>query len=204
MTISIQNIVFDLGNIIVDVNYRHFTDAMGWKQEDYVRLFETPFFRAFETGKQDEDAFFRQIGDYLPFGPEDERRFRDNIHLAFPLRPRIWDIVKRIRERYRIFLFSNTNSLDFNSILKKIDLREPFEAVYASHEQGYVKPDEKAYEKAQRLFNIDPSETIFFDDRQENVAGAQAAGWQAVRSDSEEHLLQTLLDYKFITPEEII
>jgi HAD superfamily hydrolase (TIGR01509 family) len=200
----VKNIVFDLGNIIVDVNYRRFTDAMGWKEEDYVRIFDTPLYRQFETGKGDEASFLRYIGDRLSFGPDDERRFRAKLHLAFPLRPKIWKIVKGLRGPYRIFLLSNTNSLDFNSILEKIDLRAAFDGVYASHEQGYAKPDIMAYQTAQHLFDIEASETIFFDDRQENIEGARAAGWEAVRIDSEAHLVQTLMEYHFITSDDIV
>ncbi|MCK4814070.1 MAG: HAD-IA family hydrolase [Candidatus Marinimicrobia bacterium] len=201
---NIKNIVFDLGNIIVDVDYRRFTNAMDWPFKDFWRFYESPFFRKFEIGKHTEIEFFRELEHYIPLDSGDEQRYRDNIHLTFPLRAKTWGIVHWLQLRHRLFLFSNTNSLDFNGVNAWMDLRAPFEAVYTSHEQGYLKPDVAAYRSAETLFRINPSETVFFDDHQENIDAARAAGWNALRIDNEKQLIQALQDYNFILPDEIV
>ncbi len=200
---NIKNIVFDLGNIIVDVNYRRFTDAMGWSFEDFWRFYESPFFRKFEIGKYTETEFFSELGHYIPLNSGDEQRYRENIHLTFPVRAKTWGIVHWLRLRCRLFLFSNTNSLDFNGVNAWMDLCAPFEAVYTSHEQGHIKPDLAAYRSAEILFHINPSETIFFDDRLENIEGAIRAGWQAKLIKNESELIQTFLNLQLITADEI-
>ncbi|MDZ7796769.1 MAG: HAD family phosphatase [Candidatus Marinimicrobia bacterium] len=189
---EIKNIVFDLGNVIVDVDHRRFTEAMGWPPEKYYQFFRSPYFREFETGKIDENAFFQKLSEYIPLSSGDVQRYRDLIHRAFPLRAKTWGIIHWLRPRYRLFLFSNTNSLDFNAINAFIDLTAPFENVYVSYEQGFLKPSKEAYEHAEALFHIRPPETYFFDDREENIRAARFAGWHAVQIENEDGLLHAL------------
>ncbi|HEX5102654.1 MAG TPA: HAD-IA family hydrolase, partial [Pirellulaceae bacterium] len=51
-----------------------------------------------------------------------------------------------------------------------------------------MKPDERVYAEAARLANVSPAEILFTDDRADNVAGARAAGWDAVLFESTNQL----------------
>ncbi len=57
----------------------------------------------------------------------------------------------------------------------------------ASHLLGCAKPDTRIYELALATFaersGLRPSDVFFFDDLEENVAGARAAGWNAFQVD---------------------
>jgi HAD superfamily hydrolase (TIGR01509 family) len=53
----------------------------------------------------------------------------------------------------------------------------------ASHDLGLVKPDPAIYHEAQRRFTAPAERIVFFDDLEENVAAARAAGWRAYRID---------------------
>ncbi len=187
-----KNLVFDLGNVIVDVDRKRFTDAMGWRYEDFAPFFRSSRFRVFETEKGDEAGYFRQLSEYVPISPGDEMRYRELLHLSFPLRGRTWGIIHWLRLRYRLFLFSNTNLLDFRAVNTAVGLTHPFEKVYLSYEQGALKPEKTAYERAGKLFGIRPSETCFFDDLEANVRGARSAGWQAFRVESEDGLIRDM------------
>jgi putative hydrolase of the HAD superfamily len=47
---------------------------------------------------------------------------------------------------------------------------------FYSGRMGLVKPDREIYDEMARGLKADPAEIVFIDDRQENVAGAEAAG----------------------------
>lgn len=55
-----------------------------------------------------------------------------------------------------------------------------------------AKPDEAIYKALCDKYNLDKSESIFFDDREENVDGAMKFGIKAVRILSEQVLLDEL------------
>ena len=43
-----------------------------------------------------------------------------------------------------------------------------------------MKPSAAIYREAERRFDLDPAATVFIDDLERNVAGAQACGWNAI------------------------
>ena len=192
---QIKNIVFDLGNVLVDVDYHLFTEAMAWDHDVFMTFYDSNFFREFETGKRSETEYFIELNKYIPLNEGAEQQYRENIHKAFPLRPKTWALVHWLKKRYNIILFSNTNSLDYNGIDKAIDLKRVIRSSFVSHAQGLLKPDPLSYLRLVELFNIDPSETLFVDDRQENTDGAKKAGWHAEVIESEEGLFEVLKKY---------
>ncbi len=192
---KIKNIIFDLGNILVDVDYKRFTDAMGWDHNLFMDFFSSSFFREFEVGKYNEEEFFVELNKYIPLKEGDELRYRNNIHKAFSLRPKTWARVHWLKKHYNVILFSNTNPIDFNAVDKSIDLKRVIRSAYVSYAQGYIKPDPRSYKKLEELFKIDPKETLFVDDRKENIEGALKANWHAELVESEESLFKMLEKY---------
>lgn len=192
---EIRTIVFDLGNIIVDVNYRRFTDFMAWDYERFLDFYHTPFFREYETGKKSTEEFFEEICKFLPVKKNDSEKYKDTIHLTFPIRYEIWGLVHFLRKYYPINLLSNTNALDFENLDKWMDLRAPFNHVFTSYEQGCLKPSAEIYTAAEAMFGYKGSEILFFDDRQENIDGALRAGWNAVKVEKSEDIFRTLVEY---------
>lgn len=191
----IKNIVFDLGNVLVDVNYKNFTDSMNWNYDQFMKFITSDFFREFEMGKHSEDAFFKSLGTYIPLEEGDDQRYRENIPKKFPLRPRTWARLHFLKKRYKILLFSNTNSLDYEALDKMIEIKRVIRYSYVSYVQGYIKPNPKAYQRVEELFHIKPSETLFLDDRPENIEGARNAGWHAEIIENENTLFDVLRAY---------
>ncbi|MCD6337637.1 MAG: HAD-IA family hydrolase [Candidatus Marinimicrobia bacterium] len=192
---QIKNIIFDLGNILVDVDYRLFTDAMAWDYDVFMKFYAGDFFREFETGKRSETEYFIELNKYIPLSEGDEQRYRKNIHKAFPLRPKTWALVYWLKKRYNIILFSNTNSLDYNGVDKAIDLKRVIRSSFVSYAQGLLKPAPASYQRLVELFNINPLETLFVDDRQENIEGATKANWHAELIENEEKLFEVFKEY---------
>lgn len=187
-----ENLVFDLGNVLVDVDYRRFTDFMGWSFDDFMRFYATDFFREFETGKQNETACFRKMAKYVPLKSEDIPRYRKNIFRTFPLRQKTLEFLPGLRKKFKLYLFSNTNSLDFNAISRHLDFPSLFDGIYTSHEQGFLKPQPEAYQKVETMFGIDPGRILYFDDRRENIDAAAERGWNVLLVNEEEKLLKIL------------
>ena len=63
---------------------------------------------------------------------------------------------------------------------------------YYSHELGLRKPDLLIYKKVIDLQNLNPEQTIFFDDRLENITVAQDSGIQAIQVTYSDQILDQL------------
>jgi FMN phosphatase YigB (HAD superfamily) len=81
------------------------------------------------------------------------------------------------------FLLSNTNEIHrqcFNSIVQqtsgKPNIDHYFHQAYFSHVLKLSKPDVAIYQHVLSDQNLLPSETVFLDDNQDNLAGAAKAG----------------------------
>jgi putative hydrolase of the HAD superfamily len=91
--------------------------------------------------------------------------------------------LKRLRNHYRIFLLSNTNAIHIEYLESYLNrkfgynpLPEMFEQSYYSFAIGKRKPDKEAYEHVLNNASLNASETLFIDDTEINIKGAQQAG----------------------------
>ncbi len=68
---------------------------------------------------------------------------------------------------------------------------------------GYAKPDSHVFREVERVTKVPGASILFFDDREENVASAQACGWTAhlidyTRDDTAEQILAILRSHAVI------
>lgn len=78
------------------------------------------------------------------------------------------------------YLLSNTNEPHIVWIRRHYpEALEPFDGLVLSHEVGVEKPQVEIYRAVERLSGGPPEQHVFFDDREDNVEGARAAGWRA-------------------------
>ena len=61
-----------------------------------------------------------------------------------------------------------------------------------SHRLGMAKPDAAIYRHAAQQMGVEIAAVLFIDDKEENIAGAHAAGMQAVRYEGHEAFVQAM------------
>lgn len=185
---GINNIIFDLGGVILNLDNQLTEDAfvsMGAKPfRDYFgHGHAASFFRDYEVGRISDRQFIDSIKEMTGLSLSDEEVIKawNALLLDFPAE-RI-QLLKELGKRYRVFLFSNTNALHLTA-LRKIyrdsfgteELDDHFERTYYSHVLGMRKPDKSSYEHILEENKLTGSETLFVDDALINVEGAEAAG----------------------------
>ncbi len=75
----------------------------------------------------------------------------------------------------RLALLSNAGP-DYGSYFRHGPLGDFFEACYVSGELGLIKPDPEIFLHVLADLSITPAEAVFIDNRDSNVAGAEALG----------------------------
>jgi putative hydrolase of the HAD superfamily len=70
---------------------------------------------------------------------------------------------------------------DARNNLKQFIIRENFDVIVFSAEEGLKKPDSEIYLRTLERLGVDPQEAIFVDDRLPNVAGARQVGLHAIQ-----------------------
>lgn len=131
---------------------------------------------AYETGGLSDDAFFDQLaratgGVYTP----DELRM---VHDAWLIEeyPGACDLIEDLRAAgLHTALLSNTNPRHYQrSLSKEFGAIQRLDVRLLSHEIRIAKPDPRAFDAVRRAIACE--RVVYFDDRSEHVAAAQAVG----------------------------
>jgi HAD superfamily hydrolase (TIGR01509 family) len=171
-----KNVVFDLGRVVFAQDPAKSTAE--FKQFfSYVSLTPMPqFWTDYDMGV----LSFEQVAEELAAYRGVESEFaREMITIAIGKQETIRPTEKLIDELkaagYKLYVLSNM-SREFIDFLRKQKVYENFDGDVVSCEVGIVKPMPEIYDLLLKRFDLDPAETIFIDDRKENVDAAAAKG----------------------------
>lgn len=185
---GVKAVVFDLGNVIIELHYersiRMLTNETGMTEKEVSEMLVTsPLLQQLEVGAISEEEFRTSFSHHMRLEFSDEAfDAMWNGFLGDVTKERI-DRMLRIREKYRTFVLSNTNSIHerfFNDSLKsrhaysKID--DLVDQAYYSHKVGIRKPDASIYKHLLRQEGLQPGEVLFIDDRLDNIQSASKLG----------------------------
>ena len=90
-----------------------------------------------------------------------------------------------LKKRFRILLLSNINDVlwDYSKSEIRNQGYEPedcFDGFFLSYEMGVAKPDEAIYSMMISEASLNPSRTLYFDDRENNYHAGLSLGFQSV------------------------
>ena len=171
-----KNVVFDLGRVVFAQDPAKSTAE--FKQFfSYVSLTPMPqFWTDYDMGVLSIDQVAEELAAYRGVEPEFAREM---ITIAIGKQETIRPTEKLIDELkaagYKLYVLSNM-SREFIDFLRKQKVYENFDGDVVSCEVGIVKPMPEIYDLLLKRFDLDPAETIFIDDRKENVDAAAAKG----------------------------
>lgn len=171
-----KNVVFDLGRVVFAQDPAKSTAE--FKQFfSYVSLTPMPqFWTDYDMGVLSFEQVAEELATYRGVEPEFAREM---ITIAIGKQETIRPTEKLIDELkaagYKLYVLSNM-SREFIDFLRKQKVYENFDGDVVSCEVGIVKPMPEIYNLLLKRFDLDPAETIFIDDRKENVDAAAAKG----------------------------
>ncbi len=189
---KIENIIFDLGGVLLDIDH-NFTRAafenLGVADFDamYSQANADHLFQRLETGKISEEDFYKEFNQRTQLQlPVSEIKTAWNA-LLLEFREASLEYLNRLRKHYKIFLLSNTNFIHIDSFNKKYNLikreksfEEYFDKAFYSCGIGLRKPDLNCYQWLLNDLKINPRTTLFIDDFADNIEGAKKAGLQTI------------------------
>ncbi len=193
----LKTIIFDMGNVIIPFDFRRGYAAM---QEHVAlpaaeipeRIRETGLVPEFESGKIAPRDFVQAINQAIGADISYERfcEIWSSIFLPDTLIPA--DLVRSLRERYRVMVLSNTNAIHFEMVWEAYPILHHFHHLVLSHEVQAMKPEPAIYAAALAEAQAEPGECFFTDDIAAYVEGARQAGMQAEQFLGYEKLLGDL------------
>ena len=91
------------------------------------------------------------------------------------------DILNKLKDKkYKCYVLSNWSWETFNGMDKKYPFLNKFDGMIISGKEKLVKPDLQIYKLAIDRFNLTPEETVFVDDKKENIEAANKLGFLTI------------------------
>jgi len=189
--LKIKNIIFDLGGVILNIDYHRTIEAfkkLGFDNIDaiFTQAKQAEIFDQLDRGLITPDTFRAEVRE-LSGNPFTDQQIDDAWNamlLDFP-NPRL-ELLAKINLQYRTFLLSNTNQVHFekyNQILHGSfgakDLSCFFEKEYYSHVIHMCKPDAEVFRLILNQNGLKAEETLFIDDTEQHIEGAKKLGINA-------------------------
>ena len=201
---TFDTIIFDLGGVVINLDYQKTTrafEALGLENfgEMYSQAAQTGLFDDFEKGKSSVPYFLNKLIDFLPKGTTANQVVEawNAMILDFPKEN--LQLLEELKLSHRTFLLSNTNEIHIQKVHQHLQLVSPhktlhpyFERVYFSSDVKMRKPDKEIFEFVLKENNLNPTTTLFIDDTEQHILGAQKVGIQTYHLGKEEGICDVL------------
>lgn len=199
----IKNIIFDFGGVLLNIDYlKTITafEALGMHEpaQAFSKEVQAQFFQEFEKGMITEKVFISEIQKHLKnVSSDDVTRAWNALLEDFPVERFYY--LSRLKEKYKLFLLSNTNIIHEKEFVKTIDaavgwenFKNLFEAIGYSHEMRMRKPDAEIFYAILEQHNLKPQETVFIDDTLMHVEAARKTGIHGIHLPSGKEIWDVL------------
>jgi glucose-1-phosphatase len=185
---GIKNIIFDLGGVLLDIDYGktiHAFHELGIPEFEkmFTQFHADEFFSAFETGLMSRDEFLSHIRNSVSQPVSDGEITTAWNAMMLGFRSDCLPTLDKLSKEYSLFVLSNTNSIHldcFREIFTRDTglplLEKYFSKCWYSHVIGLRKPQKAVYEFVLQDGGLKASETLFIDDTPANITVAGELG----------------------------
>lgn len=185
-----ENIIFDLGNVIIDIDFSLTFQAFaklsnGYSAEEIAEIMtDQKLWLDYEKGLLTDNQFRTLLRSNLLLNAADIDVDEAFCALLLPIDTKRIELINKLAQNHRLFILSNTNHIHFKRVQTMIveaigmDIieEELIECAFLSYEMGMVKPDIAIYQQLMDEAMILPKETLFLDDMLPNVKAAEKLG----------------------------
>ena len=182
----IRNIVLDMGNVLLDYNPAFVLNAFCSSEEEKEiidrELFNGPEWKLGDRGDiKDKDRFELVKGRVPEKYHEALRNCADHWDICMTPLDGAKEFCEQVKNSgYGIYILSNASDLFYVYFPKFLPLAF-FNGVFVSSDYHMLKPDVNIYKAFLEKYSLKADECLFVDDREDNVAGAVAAGLNTFR-----------------------
>jgi putative hydrolase of the HAD superfamily len=193
MNLKFDAIIFDLGGVILNIDYSKTIEAfknLGINNfnEIYTQAEQSHIFDKFETGQISAQEFRDYIKSVANQPLTDSQIDVAWNAMLLDLPTQRIDLLNQLKKDYPIYLYSNTNSIHLEAFKNIIQqqfgnrniLEDTFNQTYYSHLIKKRKPNAEGFEKIIKENELQPKTTLFIDDSQQHILGAQKVGLKSL------------------------
>ena len=177
--------LFDLGGVFFDWDPNHFYKNV------FENIEEREFFLAEvcndhwnvqqDAGRSIAEAELELIPKFPHYEKEIKMYYKNHRKMIRGVFEESIDILKKLKDKnYECYVLSNWSAETFAGMTDDYPFLKLFDGLLISGEDKLIKPDHAIYQLARDRFNLNPEETVFIDDKRENIEAAKGLDFKTI------------------------
>lgn len=200
----IKNIIFDLGNVVVSFQpqtyfIKHFKDID--KTRDICHaVFDSAIWYAYDQGLYTKEEMKAQFAKQYPQMQSEITYVLDHWVKLMDVIPATIQLMKDLRAQgYPLYILSNLSEESYRYLKQEFAFFSLVQGSVLSFEEKINKPDLRIYNAVLDRYQLCATETIFIDDREDNIEAACTLGIHGIVYKNEQ---QVITDMKYCIEKE--
>ena len=194
----VKKFLFDLGNVFFDWNPERILKPIFNDDERMNFFINNISFPLLDTRCDAGITIEVAVNDAIKKFPEFEKEIKfyypNHGNMVGGFFQKTVDVFYKIKElNYPCFVLSNWSAETYDGMEETYPFLKDFDGKIISGRDFLIKPDPAIYELAISRFNLIPEETLFIDDRLDNIEAAQNLNFQTIHL-TDPSLIQELID----------
>lgn len=193
----IKAIIFDFGRVISAQKppslFRSYEEDLGLEAGTINPImFGSSAWQDALVGRKTAEEFWNEVGPELGLDtPQAIKAFRRRYRADEAINEGVLDLIRRLYGQYRLAVLSNSPP-GLARWLADWGMRDFFDVVFCSGDEGVTKPDPTAFEATLERLGVAPEEAVFIDDTPGHVEVARALGLHGILFTTAEALTEQL------------
>jgi len=206
---SVENLIFDLGGVIVDLSVDHTVQAFSAisgmdKQKVNDLYYSAPGFEAYEKGLMNDEDFRNYIREVFGFNASAAEIDTCWNAILRGVAVSKLQLLLKLKDGFNVYLLSNTNNIHIHHLNQAmlpditqttLSIEDYFHHAYYSHVMKKRKPDAEIFRQVLDENNLVPGKTLFLDDNMGNIEGANLVGIKTVHVNTPNFILDYFHDH---------
>ena len=193
----IKNVIFDVGKVLVEYDPDSYMEWLGFdlktRQAVNQAMFQNPLWEESDRGKlSTEELLEKFIFNDKEYKEEITKAYQ-TVGNTIELFPYSVAWIKELKQRgYRVYILSNYAEVTYEQTKEKMEFLPYVDGAVFSFQCKWIKPEREIYEELCRKYSIEPRESVFLDDRLDNIEQARNLGFFGIQFESYEQAVKEL------------
>ena len=176
---KVKAVVFDLGGVFFTeggrVAIEKLSKKYGYDKEVVDNILRSPKAIDLRKGLISDEEFWGWVQKQLPEG-YDAKLVKETWYDGYVLDKDIFNLVKRLKGKYKLIIFSGNVKSRVEYLDKKYDFRKYFDLEVYSYEHHFTKGEKEFVVSLLKESGYKPEEMIYIDNREKALALARKFG----------------------------
>jgi 2-haloacid dehalogenase len=184
MIMEINNIIFDLGGVLIDWNPRYLYRNVFHNEvemEFFLEKICSPEWNLKQdTGRSFDEATNELANKFPQYEKEIKVYFSNWTKMIGGVIEENVALLDDLKDRYRLFGLTNWSAETFPMVFNQYPFFKKFEGIVVSGTEKIVKPDAQIYQLLLTRYGLKANESLFIDDNLENINTANKLGFKTI------------------------